>query len=582
MIQTVIQLFKEWMIADGKSPNTASNYMTGVNTVSAHCGCDLFDIVDVSELEKLYRAYGPKGEFAAIGASNSSNVHNGLKQWLAYQKYRAEEPSIDPLAGHQQWDAFLARWPVSKLGELTLEQYYGTQDDDTFYSWMRDHTNKLGDFREGLMSAGVRPRSPNAKNGPSSDMQTDGQYLWYRILGDSAQKAFDNLMAELMTAVGVVQQGNLSLMDGLKNAPGSLVWKVAFLYQDRSRPLLLPFYNQKQLKRILGAGVTGSPRELQQQLMAQRGDKDVLEFAAELERQARERAGRQEQKMESRMKTTDVPLNQILFGPPGTGKTYETINAALEILDPQYLATNTDSRTALKARFDELVSDGHIRFVTFHQSFSYEDFIEGLRAESDGDNGQLRYEVVDGVFKSLCELAAAKVTQQAEAPVDIGKRRVWKMSLGNTLGSDASIFEECLKGNYVLLGYGGNIDFSGCMSRSDIQQRFGAAGVELDGPTDYSLTSVSAFVTKMKPGDLVVVSDGNFKFRAIGEITSHPLVVGQSAARRRKASGARQPSFVSDRIENFLGERVSFRSRCSRCLSPTRHARCGISEVRFC
>lgn len=215
------------------------------------------------------------------------------------------------------------------------------------------------------------------------------------------------------------------------------------------------------------------------------------------------------------------PLNQILFGPPGTGKTYETIVAALEILDSVYLAANRDNRSALKARFDKLAAEGRVRFVTFHQSFSYEDFVEGLRAESDAASGQLRYEVVDGVFKSLCELAAAKVTQQAEAPMDIGQRRVWKMSLGNTLGSDASIFEECLKGNYVLLGYGGNIDFSGCTSRSEVQQRFNDAGVQLDGANDYSLTSVSAFVTKMKPGDLVVVSDGNFKFRAIGEITGH-------------------------------------------------------------
>lgn len=218
-----------------------------------------------------------------------------------------------------------------------------------------------------------------------------------------------------------------------------------------------------------------------------------------------------------------IELNQILFGPPGTGKTYESINAALEILDPEFLSAHdgetTEGRKALKKRFDVLAKEDRVRFVTFHQSFSYEDFVEGLRAESDGDSGQLRYEVVDGVFKSLCELAAAKVTQQAEAPLDIGQRRVWKMSLGNTLGSDASIFEECLKGNYVLLGYGGNIDFSGCMSRSDIQQRFADAGVELDGPNDYSLTSVSAFVTKMQPGDLLVVSDGNFKFRAIGEIT---------------------------------------------------------------
>ncbi|WP_392603134.1 hypothetical protein [Stutzerimonas sp. CQPMC-PStu] len=78
---------------------------------------------------------------------------------------------------------------MSKLRELTLEQYYGSEGDDTFYSWMRDHTNKLGDFKEGLMSAGVRLRGANPRNDPGSDMQSDGQYLWYRILGDSAQQA---------------------------------------------------------------------------------------------------------------------------------------------------------------------------------------------------------------------------------------------------------------------------------------------------------------------------------------------------------------------------------------------------------
>ncbi|MGR0304626.1 McrB family protein [Acinetobacter beijerinckii] len=98
------------------------------------------------------------------------------------------------------------------------------------------------------------------------------------------------------------------------------------------------------------------------------------------------------------------PLNRILFGAAGTGKTFNTINHALSIIEDKSLEDlEKEEREDLKNRFDEYKSKGQIKFVTFHQSFSYEDFVEGIRAETN-DQGNLRYEVKSGIFKEICEL----------------------------------------------------------------------------------------------------------------------------------------------------------------------------------
>ena len=97
--------------------------------------------------------------------------------------------------------------------------------------------------------------------------------------------------------------------------------------------------------------------------------------------------------------------NQILFGPPGTGKTYNTVTEALDIIEPDIAEYNSDGRGHLHYQFRELVKAQRIQFVTFHQSFSYEDFIEGIKAESQ--DGVLHYRVVDGLFKQICQRAEA-------------------------------------------------------------------------------------------------------------------------------------------------------------------------------
>jgi len=103
------------------------------------------------------------------------------------------------------------------------------------------------------------------------------------------------------------------------------------------------------------------------------------------------------------------PLNQILYGPPGTGKTYHSIQAAVKAAEPEIFSAlgidestgaTPEQRAELTRLYKELYNSGRIRFVTFHQSYGYEEFVEGLSAKTEGD--QLSYFEKDGVFKSLC------------------------------------------------------------------------------------------------------------------------------------------------------------------------------------
>lgn len=543
------------------------------------------------------------------------------------------------------WESFLQRWPLERLQEMTLAEYSTAGKDDCFVYWLESRTQELGSIWGGsAFKFGVYSRRNKDAKVSSGKLSYDNNYAWYSKYGNSAQTAFEHVRGHIVAIAQAAIKGDFAAIIAV-DLGQAVKWKLAFLYQDRHQPQLLPVYKPEMLAAYLGRTSLGTMLELQQAVAAQREEEHLLEFGEKIWTRANEvlsaellkpedavaffqaqidrfRPIKEPTKYLAGFQTTDgrqlavaltnkaakiwlepgrwldevadllpgvehypaersrssnltanapalaigypallvavpnraalitladaysgsdiseycsreeitmvrtsvpVPLNQILHGPPGTGKTYATINHALAILDPECLQANTDegaeTRARLKARFDELVQQDRIRFVTFHQSFSYEDFVEGLRASTDEASGQLRYEVVDGVFKSLCEAASVKVTQQAEAPTELGQRRIWKMSLGNTLGEDASIYQECLAGGYVLLGYGGAIDFSGCSGRQQVQKRFAEAGVVPASPaTDYGITSVTTFVSRMKVGDLIVVSDGNLKFRAIGEV----------------------------------------------------------------
>ena len=101
-----------------------------------------------------------------------------------------------------------------------------------------------------------------------------------------------------------------------------------------------------------------------------------------------------------------APQNIILYGPPGTGKTYSTTQRAIKLILGKGKKLDSDE---IKSQFREYQKEGQIEFITFHQSYGYEEFVEGLRPVlDDTKGGDVHYELHDGVFKRIALQAAAE------------------------------------------------------------------------------------------------------------------------------------------------------------------------------
>ncbi|OUT11695.1 hypothetical protein B9N62_04465 [Campylobacter concisus] len=102
----------------------------------------------------------------------------------------------------------------------------------------------------------------------------------------------------------------------------------------------------------------------------------------------------------------NFPLNQILYGPPGTGKTYSTVTKAIEIIEERKVDIS-ENRNDLKNKFDEYIRSRQIKFITFHQSYGYEEFVEGIKPvfDSENEDGDITYEISKGIFYQCCENA---------------------------------------------------------------------------------------------------------------------------------------------------------------------------------
>ena len=132
---------------------------------------------------------------------------------------------------------------------------------------------------------------------------------------------------------------------------------------------------------------------------------------------------------------SSLALNTILYGPPGTGKTYHTAQRCVEICD----GTADRTRPQIRRRYAELVESGQVEFVTFHQSYGYEEFVEGLRPEpNDGDQAGFQLVAVPGVLKRIAERAR----REPESPHVLVIDEINRANISKAMGEAITLLEE--------------------------------------------------------------------------------------------------------------------------------------------
>lgn len=225
------------------------------------------------------------------------------------------------------------------------------------------------------------------------------------------------------------------------------------------------------------------------------------------------------------------PLNQILYGPPGTGKTFNSINHAISIIEEKAIEEIcSEDRNEIIRRFNIYKEKGIVTFITFHQSFGYEDFIEGIKPklsdETSDYSGELEYELIDGVFKEMCANAESynEYDSTRKQPHTISSdtfkgKRFFKVSLGNTQGDSGDlVYNYCRDNNYISIGWGGeDVDYTGVVSKKDIITKYKEAGYNPKN-NDFNISAIERLALWMRKGDIVFASHGNKMLKAVGII----------------------------------------------------------------
>ena len=305
------------------------------------------------------------------------------------------------------WDSFLKKWPLKRVEEMTIEQYTNLNREDSFTYWIESKTKRIISIKGGSSyKFGIFLRNVEAES-LRDNQATDGKYGWYKKYGNTAQEAFENVKKLVIDVIVNAINGNFARIDDI-DLGHSYKWKIAFMYAEPGS--LIGIVSRQALETIaldVSCGNRNSATsEILQCLISKKPiEIDFWAFTRKLWEKWKN-------------KNIAIPVNQvefenenfnkfkikniILYGVPGVGKTHNITKFIRLIEEGKFdseifleIQNNENSNEELSAELKERTA-----FVTFHQSFGYEDFIEGFRPNKNAE-----ITIQQGIFKQICRNA---------------------------------------------------------------------------------------------------------------------------------------------------------------------------------
>ncbi|NLY12454.1 MAG: AAA domain-containing protein [Gammaproteobacteria bacterium] len=330
---------------------------------------------------------------------------------------------------------FVRKWTLKRLSKMTLDDYVSSGDKTGFCYDIERNTPSIGSILGGSSAKfGIYRKN---KESEIRNYLQDDVYAWHQKHGESAEEAFETVKASVIL-IAKTAQSNVgfdrvaSVIEEQQGLWSSFKWKIAFLYSKED--LIPDIFSSEALTTLTKER---KPSQAYRTLMMEYAKSDmqsIYEFSRSKwalipkdSKNKNDNLVRTELTADESSETFGpVSLNIILYGPPGTGKTYNTVMHALAAvykIDPelplrefaeevaqaseveQEVVTKSDIDDLLRKKYRELVDNKQIYFTTFHQSYGYEEFVEGIKPSIDEKTSNVVYRVEDGIFKAICKKA---------------------------------------------------------------------------------------------------------------------------------------------------------------------------------